>query len=475
MSGPVTLTPGTPPTLPSDIAGLGSWYKNDAGIWSRSAALFVRAQSEYLSRASTSSLTMSAGQAWTIGGWVWLNSTGTDVLIAKRGSTVVEYQMYVSPGFVIITTFYNGSTYPGASSAVQTSGAWHFVIGSWSSAGGGTVSTQVDNGTLVNTVAIGTPVSGTNSIGLGADVSVPGNFYDGRMQNWFVFGRLLNTTERSFLWNGGNGRNFNELDAAFKTELRAWWPLDEKSGSRRDVSGNANTLTDNNTVTEIDGKVLNPIADGLRVYQWDDAGPKALHVSQATLANRPTYVASAVNGQPAIDFETSNAEALTRASVTLAQLPVGASGGNMMGVILLESPLIGSSIYGWNPAGPNVLQFVPHFGGNIIFDYGNTAGGGRLSAAIPGSGYTDAWHVVEAYRDGNVLAQVMVDGATIISSAFTDGLDAATSTWVLGGNGVSGSEHDGRISELAFYTTPLSASDRTALRNYYKTKYGLVF
>ncbi len=41
----------------------------------------------------------------------------------------------------------------------------------------------------------------------------------------------------------------------FATSLVGYWRLDEASGSRADNSGNANTLTDNNTVTSTTGQV----------------------------------------------------------------------------------------------------------------------------------------------------------------------------------------------------------------------------
>lgn len=44
---------------------------------------------------------------------------------------------------------------------------------------------------------------------------------------------------------------------ALTTGLKAWWNLDEASGPRADSSGNANSLTDDNTVTSVAGVIGN--------------------------------------------------------------------------------------------------------------------------------------------------------------------------------------------------------------------------
>ena len=459
-----------PKDVPDSLPNLGSWYRADEGVWSRSSA-HTDGSTSYLSAPHSSTLSLVNANGFTVGGWVWFDATASSakLIVAKRESVNVEWQLYIdSTGLTY--TFYNGSGYPGNTVAMPSTGAWHFVVLRWNTAGGGTGQLFVDNVGSVP-IIMGSPSNGAGNLGFGVDISAVGTYnWPGRLQNWFTYARYLSSDELSFLWNGGAGRHYGELSAAFKTDMRTWWPMDEKSGTRRDVHGGVH-LTDNAGVTETDGHVLNPIADGLRVYRWDDLGPKALHVTQEIPTYRPTYLAVAVNGLPAIDFERDSLQRLTRLAVPFSDI-AGAQSGNAWIFYYPEGPETFKIVWVWNPA----LSFTETYElldwtGALYYDHGlNSSSAGRISGAKP-VGFEDQWRLVETYRDGTTLAELRVDDTVIASGTMTASL-TGVAPWHIGAGLVGGENPlDGKIAELAFYLQPLSAGNRTAFRNYINARY----
>jgi hypothetical protein len=287
-----SVAPAPPPFSPSDIAGLIAWYKADAGVYSRSAAQFTAANTEYLS--ITSSSTRFGNIPWTIGGWFYLDTVpAVEVLLAKGGTAGAnDYVIYAqSAGSISLLTGVAEVT-----TTLPSLSAWHFIVGAYD--GAGTISIQIDNGSIV-TAATGTPPDGAGPfhLGIGQAVTLP---FNGRLQNWFLFARAVDATERSFLYNSGSGRSFGEITT---TDLRAWWPLDEESGTRIDKSVNANNLTDNNTVTVNDGVVVNPASNNALVYLWDDQSVSAVNLVVGVVTKQPLHLTGILNGLPVIRFD----------------------------------------------------------------------------------------------------------------------------------------------------------------------------
>lgn len=56
----------------------------------------------------------------------------------------------------------------------------------------------------------------------------------------------------------------------------------------------------------LDARFLSGIADGADVSTWTSRAVATITASQGTLANRPLYRLSGINGQPAVDFDGSN-------------------------------------------------------------------------------------------------------------------------------------------------------------------------
>ena len=76
--------------------------------------------------------------------------------------------------------------------------------------------------------------------------------FNGRVSNVGCFSTVLDSSDRSYLYNSGNGWAYEDLPASYKSDLVAWWNMDEESGNRADNHTSTYTLIDNNTVQKAD-------------------------------------------------------------------------------------------------------------------------------------------------------------------------------------------------------------------------------
>ena len=457
------------PVEPDDIAGLGAWYRADIGAGAVFAAQLVAANNEYLTVPTNTSLRFGNIE-WTVGGWFYQDITGLEVFAAKGISyTSADWQVHVEGGLIKING-YNGTGYPAATGAAAPPGQWHFVIGSFSPSGGGTFSIQLNDGAISSASGVGTLVdNSTGVVQFGGQPVSNTLLYNGRLQNWFMFGRALNATERSFLYNGGAGRSYGELDAAFKADLRAWWPLDEQSGSRRDLSGNNNTLTDNNTVGVTAGKVFNPSANGAPIYIWRDSGPN--HLDLDAYIGAPTLIENGLNGLPVVLFPNTLGTRFRRAAPVLGSLLSGTNAGTIFAVLYQYAVAPNNALYGWlNPSPTNQIALYPTYAGYFDWDIGSAVPAtGRIHVAAPAP-WGDTWHLLELCRNGTA-GEILYEGTVVATGTFSD--DAETTGSVSFGVGWddSGTFFNGYLGELIMYNRALSAGERDGVREYLTTKW----
>lgn len=224
------------------------------------AAQFTRANGEYLSIADNPSL--STGDiAFTFLAWPYLDSKANNMVIGGKftgagnlrewrlryGTGPDRYQFRVSPdgtnvGMGTVEADNFGAVPVGSYNSLF---AWHDPVAN-------TINIQVKNG-AVDSIAYSSGLTDLSSaFNIGADGSGTGP-WDGRIGPGAFWDRGLTAAERTWLDNDGNSRQYGELGKAgdgsnLLTNLISWWPLSEKSGTRKDVHG-SNDLIDNNTVT----------------------------------------------------------------------------------------------------------------------------------------------------------------------------------------------------------------------------------
>ena len=172
------------------------------------ASQFVAASSQSLSIADNASL--STGDIdFTIVAWVYLDSKAAEGdIIAKDASGQREYNLrYVSVGDRFNFTVSNDGT---ATTSLDAStlgspstSTWYFLV-AWHDSIANTINIQANDGT-VDSVAHTTGVfDGTAAFGIGTS-TFANTFFDGRIDAVGFWKRVLSSSERSFLYNSGNG------------------------------------------------------------------------------------------------------------------------------------------------------------------------------------------------------------------------------------------------------------------------------
>jgi len=275
-------------------AGAGTWAEiARASVAKGKAAQFTRANSEYLSIADNAALSMGGTDAaWAF--WVRPDSAPPSIqwlLFKGQGTTgtTLEYAIRHTSAGALICSRSDGTTLRAFSVASQlTVNVWALIVMEF------TVATGRFE-LFVNGVSVGSLTNAGEDIWNGAGSVFLGSRtggtdpLDGRLDSVGIWKRTLTTAEKTWLYNGGAGRQYSEIGsgdgAALATNLQAWWNLEEASGTRSDSHG-MNHLTDNNTVTQADG-----IADLSSFKTYDDltALPSTSYDYRVRAANAGGY------------------------------------------------------------------------------------------------------------------------------------------------------------------------------------------
>jgi hypothetical protein len=176
------------------------------------AADFTRANSEYLSVADNS--TLDAGDIdLTLGCWVKLDSKPASMGIMGKWDGDTEYILYYntsSDRFQFIVNDGSGTTLVNADTLGSPStGTWYFIM-AWHDEANDTINIQVNNGG-VDSEAHSTGIKvGTATFALGRFSA--SNYFDGQMDSPFLAKDLFTSDEKTWLYNGGAGRSYEETN-----------------------------------------------------------------------------------------------------------------------------------------------------------------------------------------------------------------------------------------------------------------------
>src|SRR5262245_24034851 len=145
------------------------------------------------------------------------------------------------------------------------------------------------------------------------------------------------------------------------------------------------------------------------VQSWVSAPDGAL-VTQATLANRPTFKTNVLNGLPVLRFDGGD---------TLSRGGLAATAGGDEGFLLLLWKQSGAdfdnAVIYWTAT--TLYRLYATYGDTIYFDFSDGAGG-RLNVAQP-AGWDDAWHLTEALRRPDGTQSITVDTVELASGTRT--------------------------------------------------------
>jgi len=197
------------------------------------AAQFNRVNEEYLSRASNASL-QCGDIDFTVLGWIYMDDeTDNNRIIAKDHTSPAGAREYLltyrqtsdrfeyfvfTPTDVAVQVVANTFGAP-------TTATWYFVV-AWHNASANTINIQVNDGGVDSTATGGAlQAAGGAEFRVGAAVYDGGGFgfHSGRLDQAGFWKRVLTPTERTWLYNSGNGRSYAEIltwDAAAAERLR---------------------------------------------------------------------------------------------------------------------------------------------------------------------------------------------------------------------------------------------------------------
>jgi len=274
-----TIYTGAISTITSTLTNSAAFFRTFTGIFNvfGLAAQFVRASNERLNIADNASL--STGDIdFSIVTWPYLDTTGNNMVIVGKfdsagnnreyrlrySTSDDRFQFRVSPdGTNVGMASLNADSFGNVAT-----GAYNLVI-TEHDATANTINIQVNNGTI-DSIAHTTGLTDlASAFQIGADGGDNGH-WNGRIANTGFWKRTLTTAEKTWLYNAGSSRVYNELGTIgdgsdLLTSLEAYWNLDETSGNRVDSHG-SNTLSDVNTVTSATGN-LSPRLVGALINQ----------------------------------------------------------------------------------------------------------------------------------------------------------------------------------------------------------------
>lgn len=169
------------------------------------AADFEATNSEYLSIADNEDLSFG-DEDFTFACWVKLESTGSDQRVFWKGDGT-DWAVYgletFGTGWKFRVAGVENYTWNAPST---TTGTWYFIV-CWYDSVANTINTQVNNGTIDSTSHSGGITTDAGSFALGTH-PVYGGYFDGLIDEFGVWGRVLTSAERTALYNSGSGLTY---------------------------------------------------------------------------------------------------------------------------------------------------------------------------------------------------------------------------------------------------------------------------
>lgn len=206
------------------------------------------------------------------------------------------------------------------------------------------------------------------------------------------------------------------------TSLQAFWKLDEASGTRTDEWG-SNDLADNNTVTQVAGKIGN--------------------AAQFTAANSEylSIVDNASLSMGDFDFSFAGWVYLDSLGADRGLITKGSAGGSLE--------------YHIQVLAANQLNFTVSHNGTATTGITNTS----VTLVV------STWYFVVAWHDSVAdTINLQVNNGTIASAAHTTGVFNGVSPLTLGSFGLA-NYWNGRMDAWGVWKKALSAGERTSLYN----------
>lgn len=198
----------------SDLATSGSPPGATTGKVS-GCRTFTAASSQMFSRADNAAL--STGDIdYTLAMWVYLASkpAATMDMLSRYdvGNTALREYLFVWNAsndrfeFYITNTGGSNNVVTANNFGAPSTGTWYYVV-AWHDAAGNTINISVNNGTANSAATTLAPSDTAVATTLGGRTGIATRYWDGRLDEVGFWKRVLTADEKTFLYNGGNGRS----------------------------------------------------------------------------------------------------------------------------------------------------------------------------------------------------------------------------------------------------------------------------
>lgn len=388
----------------------------------------------------------------SIGMWVNLDSkpSGETAIIEKgTGPGGIEYRLIydgTADRFIFNVPGLTPDTITANNLGSPSTGTWYYIVASYDTETG-TLSIQVNNGTVNSTSVTGT-VDGTNTssfLGIGGAIADTSKDLPAKVDEVSIWRRGLTTQERTDLYNSGTGqsphRGFQfdiDTDRALSSALSAYWKLDEASGTDRNDFVLSGDLDDNNTVGQSTG-VVGQSADFPNTSD-------------------PT-------GNPAVDAHFTLKDLANYLDVSFGDVDF-----TIAGWVRVDTPGKTQRI---------VAKRNGSFGGEYFLEYNASSNKLRFRITNQGTGDADvsstntfptgAFHFVVLEHDATAnTIKIAIDNAAAASggtSAIYPRPLGPSNTFSIGGDYFDNEFLLGRVDELGFWKRLLTAQEKTDLYN----------
>ena len=405
------------------------------------AAHFAVVNNEFLSGPGVSDAYLSPGDIdFTIGCWVYLDSKTVRRTIIKKGDwnalSGLEYNLCYDPTpdrFRLRvsgdgTTF---STIDANSLGSPSTGTWYYIL-VWHDSVSNTINIQVNGGTVDNAPHTTGIFRGAGFFNVGSADNSGSDQMAGRIDEVSIWNRVLSGTERSTLYNSGNGNTPKINLLTLSASLVSHWTLNEYSGQRDDSFG-TNDLTETGGTT---GAALGKVA-----------------VAASFTATTGRWLGHADN----TDLSTGDID------FTFA--------------VWVNSNSFGDRTIFWkSDNGTNNREYqlrLSAFGGNNARFTISTNGGGGIGeifeAVSTEASATGIWYFIVAWHDKvhNEIC-VQVNNGTIFRTAVSGGVFDGNSEFRVGhaeNPPISFNPFDGSIDNLSFWKRKLTHIEKAVMFN----------
>jgi hypothetical protein len=187
----------------SDSTGLNALTDNNTVVGSAgkigNAADFVAASLEFLSRIDTDNSLDGGDTDFTFSLWLKTTAVVQSAIFTKSNATDYALDMVAAGTLRWEMTSYAQFAQP---VTVINDGNWHHVA-CWHTASTGILSIAIDNGTVTNSLALGSYTTDNNPFLIG--FNNVGTYFTGSVDEMGRWSRLLTVAERTSLYNGGTG------------------------------------------------------------------------------------------------------------------------------------------------------------------------------------------------------------------------------------------------------------------------------